>query len=194
MGGWAIPLLGTGAALAGLLLLRRAWREGPVASGPGRYAVAGGWALVGAGLALFAAAGRPVWGLSVAALVVMGLVLPIVLAPVFAPGWAPRPPRIETREPPGRPAGFAARTAARAAGSLLAAPALGLAAALAWRAAGPGGPADKLLGAAFAAPLTLAAALVAILAARRPWRVSAIVTAAALACAGLAFAARLTGA
>ncbi len=182
-------------ALGGLLVLRTAWRRGPVAAGPGRFTVAAGWALIAAAHAVLALASRPLWGVSVAALLVISLALALVLAPVFRTGaLSPRPPRLEAREAAGLPAGFGSRTAARVIGALVAGPALAVAAAIAWRLLGPGGDADKLMGAATAAPLALAAVLVAVSASRRPWRVNAVVLAATVACAAAGAAARLSGA
>jgi hypothetical protein len=191
----AAAVLAAALALGGLTMLRQAWRRGPVAAGPWRYAVLAGWGLVALGGALLALASRPVWGLSVAAVVVMALALTMVLGPVFRPGaWSPRAPRLEDREPAGQPAGFVSRTAARALGILVIGPALALAVAVAWRQAGPGGPADQLMGAATAAPLALAAVLVAVTASRRPWRANAVVLFATVLFAAAGAAARMTGA
>lgn len=185
-------LAGTSAVGGGVLVLRRCWAQGSTSAGPWRYGVAGGWALVAAGLGAFVAATKPDYGLAVGALVAMAA--PLVLVMPAARGWAPRPPRQEERDQPPPPAGKRSRSIARLVGCLLVAPILGLAAAVAWQAHVPGVPADKLLGAACIAPIAFAAAMVASLGAARPWRVTGASAVLAAVLAAAVFLPRLTGA
>lgn len=187
----ALCIAGTAALAGGALVLRRCWAQGPTDTGPWRYGVGGGWLLIAAGLALFVAATKPDYGLALGTLVAMAA--PLVLVMPAAARWAPRPPRQEERDQAPPPAGKRSRSIARLVGCLLLAPILGLAAALAWRAYVPGVPADKLVGAAFAAPAAFAAAMVAVLGVARPWRAVGVVGALAVLLAAAVFLPRLTG-
>jgi len=180
-------LAGVAAIAAGIVLLHRAWsRTGPA------YGVVAGWALIALGLAGFMGAVRPAWGLSLGALVAMAAPLALVLAPL-ATGWAPRPSR-EIERPAAVPPGRRSRSVARLVGGLLVAPAFGLAAALTWRGLIPGSEVDRLAGAAYAAPIAFAAALVVVLGAGQPWRATGILTAVTTLAVAPVFLPRLIGA
>jgi uncharacterized membrane protein YGL010W len=182
-----LVVLGAALIVAGIVLLHRCWsRTAP------SWGVIAGWVLIDLGLVAFMASVRPAYGLALGALVAMAVPLALVLSPLSR-GWTPKPPR-ESERPAAVPPGGRSRSIARLVGSLLAAPAFALAAALAWRALVPGSEVDRLAGAAYAAPIAFAIALVVVMGAGRPWRATGMLAAATALAVAPVFLPRLIGA
>jgi hypothetical protein len=171
-----------GVVLLGVAALFGAWR-GRARGDAGRLGVVAGWGLIGCGLLGWSLSTSPDVGLSLAVMATMaaalvliagrGLMLAQILAQAPKPVKPPKPKPDDDRLSLGP--GYWVRAGLRGFGGLVAAPAAAVCIGLAWRAFGPGGEADRLIGMTLAAILAMAAALVSLLASRRPGRAVAAI-------------------
>ena len=167
----------------GLALLYLRWRDPRCAS---RWAL-GGWALVMAGLAGWAASGQGDVALSDAAVLVMVLALAAIAGhAVTLPATAKTMrDRKSDNDNLALGRGYWGRVAARLLGCFVVAPTAGLAAGALIRAWAPGDEASRLMLMATIALLVTAVAWVLQLMSPRPWRMLGLVTVTAAIAAGL---------
>jgi hypothetical protein len=167
-----------GVVLLGVAALFGAWR-GRARGDGGRLGVVAGWALIGCGLLGWSLTTSPDVGLSIAVTATMTAALVLIAGRGLMLAQAPKPAKPHKPKPDddrlSLGPGYWLRAGLRGFGGLVAAPAAAVCVGLAWRAYGPGGEADRLIGMTLAAVLAMAAALVGLLASRRPGRAVAAI-------------------
>lgn len=174
---------------SGLVVVYLTWRRKGVREGLWQHGLPVGWASVMFGLTGWAVTVSTDQGLALAAVLIMVLALAIVAGHGLAqPAKAVKAGRIRddaSSDGLTLGAGYWGRVAVRLTGSLLIAPAFGIFMGLTWCAYVPGDAADRLIGMALISTLATATALVILLASRRPYRSTTVLTLVTLAAAGL---------
>lgn len=183
-----LQMLGIAVQAAGLAILYLHWRA---RRGLGGLVLASGWALIGLGAVPWLLNVSIERGLAIAMLAPMmaGLFLlaPDALARV-GDGAARKkkapPPPLEAED---AAAGALSRNVARWLGSLVAAPAFGVAAMAAWQAFTPGADVNRIAFSIFALMIGWTAAVLWLLASARPWLATLFTSVAAFALGGGAY-------
>ncbi len=189
-----LPITGTLAVFAGLLLLFLAWRRKAPRTGMWRLALPASWGLLGAGMLAWSLSTHADQGLALGVVVVMMLACGLV-------AWqglrqVGQPVKVQTvreiaSDSLALGAGYWGRVVVRLAGSVVVVPGLGFAVGGLWYTYGPGHEADRLMGMAMASLIFAAAGWVIQLASRRPWRACLGLALVTVVAAGLAFLPRV---
>ncbi|MFT4077317.1 MAG: hypothetical protein QM647_17455 [Asticcacaulis sp.] len=175
----ALAIPGLLLLIAGLLTVFTTWRHKGTRTGIWRYGLPGGWALIIAGMAIWAFSTHPDQGLALGSVTLMILAGGILAWQGLKLAGKPAKTQIERESATDTIAlgkGYWGRFAVRLVGSLLVVPAVSIMLGIFWQAYMPVSAADGLVGAAIAAILIMGAALTWQLASRHPYRTCSLLT------------------
>ena len=191
-----VQILSSLIALAGLLALFLTWQRRGVREGLWRFGLPGGWALLVIGLVGWMLSTNPDQGLALGSVVIMSLACAILAWQGLKLAGKPAklaPVRESETDGLSLGDGYWGRFAVRLGGSLIIVPAFGLLVGLLWRGYAPGNAADVLIWSAIIAVCAMIGALTWLLASRKPYRTTGVLTGAGLIAAAVIYLPLLLG-